>query len=106
MGYVFQAKWWEKHPSGCSLWFIMAKGNWQRQCQSGIYWNLFMKKIELGEREGERSKVAREEENEEIRGLIDEKSYEVQLVYFCLDFCHFSFGALILFSLSLILLDT
>jgi len=25
MGHLFQAKWWEKHPSGCSFLFIMAK---------------------------------------------------------------------------------
>ena len=25
MGNVFQDKWWEKHRSGCSLRFIMAK---------------------------------------------------------------------------------
>ena len=25
MGHVFQDECWEKHPSGCSFWFIMAK---------------------------------------------------------------------------------
>jgi len=26
MGHVFQVEWWEKHPSGCHFWFIIAKG--------------------------------------------------------------------------------
>ena len=25
MGQIFQDEWQEKHPSGCSLWFIMEK---------------------------------------------------------------------------------
>ncbi len=38
-------------------------------------------------------------ENEENRGLVDKNAYEDQFV----TFCHFSFGALSLFSLSLTL---
>ena len=58
----------------------------------------------MGEKEGERSHVACEEENEENRSLIDKKAYEDQFV----TFCQFSFVALSLFSLSLYLslLDT
>ena len=41
-------------------------------------------------------------ENEEIRGLINKKASEDQLV----TFCQFNFGALSLFSLSLSLLVT
>ena len=41
-------------------------------------------------------------ENEENKGLIHKKAYEDQLV----TFSQFSFGALSLFSLSFILLDT
>lgn len=25
MGHIFQSEWWKKHPSACSLRFIMAK---------------------------------------------------------------------------------
>ena len=59
-------------------------------------------KIKLGEKGGERSQVACEEENEENRGLINKKAYEDQFMAF--DQC--SFGALIFPPLSLILLDT
>ena len=41
-------------------------------------------------------------ENEENRGLVHKKAFEDQLV----TFFQFSFGALALYSLSLILLDT
>jgi len=48
-------------------------------------------------------------ENEENRGLVYKKAFEDQLASFFISestFCQFSFGALSLFSLSLILLDT
>ena len=66
--------------------------------------------MKIGEKEGERSQVACEEENEEKimeneenRGLIDKKASQDQLVPFVsefLDLFHYSL------SLSLILLDT
>ena len=46
-------------------------------------------------------------ENEENRGLIHKKTYEDQLVSLVsVTFCQFKFGALSLFFLSLLLLDT
>ena len=65
MGHVFQAKWWEKHPRGVFIWFIMAKGNWQRlwKGKEALIGILFMKIMEIGEKEGEMSQVACEEEN-------------------------------------------
>ena len=40
MGHIFQDEWWEKHLSGCSFQFIMAKGNykrqWKRELEKGI----------------------------------------------------------------------
>ena len=49
-----------------------------------------------------RRKMTEKMENEENRGLIHKKDSEDQLV----TFCQFSFAALSLLSLSLILLDT
>ena len=57
----------------------------------------FIKIMELGEKEGERSQVACEDEKEENKSLVNKKDFEDQ--WEILD--QFNFGALSLFSLSL-----
>ena len=67
MGHVFQAECWEKYPIGCSFWLLSPRGNWkihQKRLLKGkeaLIGILFMK---IGEKEGERSQVSCEEENE------------------------------------------
>jgi len=68
MGHIFLAKCWEKHPRGLFIWFIMAKEidksngkgfeNAKRHLLAFYLW----KERKLGEKEGERSQVTREEE--------------------------------------------
>jgi len=70
MKHIFQAEWWERHPSGCSfgcLWLRKFAKEMTKALkrQKGILAHLFMKIMEIGRKGGEKSHVACEEENEE-----------------------------------------
>ena len=46
MGHIFQAKWWEKHPSGCSFSLSWLRKSTKAKTFGKEKWHLFMKIME------------------------------------------------------------
>jgi len=68
MGHIFQAEWWEKHPSVGVHWFMakeISKGNEKGFGKEKLhFWHIYLwKQWKLGGKESERSQVTCEEEN-------------------------------------------